>query len=281
MPEIKIGDIVCNKTNGNFGVAVEIEPVKKTVIAAHGPEDEYRIKAENADFFTPPVLTGDFVYGQFVKDRFVGMMVKVKDDKYIALCPDGKCYPKGKKYETGHWYKLAEIKPVTEEEKKEFVFKLNAAHTPEEYQERLELTKAEWRAKGLEPEVKRFELFWERLISKINGKPGINWGARLKTVFAPEPSLNLTKNTAKDMQGNMFCFISLGSEVKTGRKQLSVFIKESVWICESARVYFPRSGDGKFYPPGHATVFNLDSIDNDTLMFAADSLAASYLSANK
>jgi hypothetical protein len=153
MPDIKIGDIVRNRLTGVFGVAVDVDPGKNAVTVVHGPGEEHRIKHANAELIPPPALNGDFTYGQFVKDRFVGMMVKAEGNKYLALCPDGKCYPKGKKYETGRWYLLSEIKSVTPEEKKEFLFKLSARHAPEEYLERCELTKAEWRARGLKPRL--------------------------------------------------------------------------------------------------------------------------------
>ena len=136
MPEIKIGDVVRNKTSDAFGIVVDIEPPNNAVIAVQDPDKAHRIKYVNAEPFQPPALNNDSAYGRFVKDRFVGMMVKISGDKYLALCPDGKCYPKGKKYETGHWYKLSEIKEVTEEEKEEFLFKLSVRHTPEEYLER-------------------------------------------------------------------------------------------------------------------------------------------------
>jgi hypothetical protein len=239
------------------------------------------MKHVNAEIIAPPALNGDFVYGQFVKDRFVGMMVKIEGEKYLALCPDGKCYPKGKKYETGHWYKLSGIKAVTGEEKEEFLFKLGPRHTPEEYLARYELTKAGWRGRGLEAEVKRFETFFDRVLSRIDGKPGVNWGARLKTVFPPDPTLNLAGNSDKDFQANMFCFFSLSADAKTGGKRLSVFIKEWKWIPETERIHFPRQGDGKFYPPGHCTAFDLDATDEAGLMRAADSLAAVYRAADK
>jgi len=281
MTDIKIGDVVRNKTSDAFGVVVDIEPPKNSVIAVHGPDVTHRIKYVNAEPFQPPALNKDFNYGRFVKDRFVGMMVKIEGDKYLALCPDGKCYPKGKKYETGHWYKLAEIKEVTEEEKEEFLFKLSVRHAEDEYIKRYEITKAKWRAAGLEPEVKRFEAFFERILSRIGGKPGFNWGARLSTVFAPDPTLNLTKNTQKDIQANMFCFFSLGLDARTGQKNLSIFIKEWKWITEAARVHFPRQGDGRFYPPGHCTILSLEALDDAALLQHADSLAQIYLAADK
>ncbi|MEI7481608.1 MAG: hypothetical protein WCK75_04580 [Elusimicrobiota bacterium] len=281
MIDIKIGDVVRNKTSDAFGVVVDIEPPKNAVIAVHGPDVTHRIKYVNAELLPPPALNKDFNYGRFVKDRFVGMMVKIEGDKYLALCPDGKCYPKGKKYETGHWYKLAEIKEVTEEEKEEFLFKLSVRHTEDEYVKRYAMTKAKWRAAGLEPEVKRFEAFFDRILLRIGGKPGFNWGARLSTVFAPDPTLNLTKNTQKDIQANMFCFFSLGLDARTGQKNLSVFIKEWKWIPEAARVHFPKQGDGRFYPPGHCTVLSLEALDDAALLQHADSLAQIYLSADK
>lgn len=280
MTDIKVGDIVRNKASGDFGVAVDIEPAKSAVTVVHGPEQSCRIKHINAELISPPALNTKFTYGQFVKDRFVGMMVKVEGDKYLALCPDGKCYPKGKKYETGRWYNLSGIKAVTAEEKKEFIFKLNARHAPEEYLERHEITKTEWRARGLEAETKRFEAFFDRMLALIGGKPGVNWGARLKTVFPPDPTLNLTKNKDKDLQANMFCFFSLSAEAKTGKKQLSVFIKEWRWIPEAARADFPRQGDGKFYPPGHCTSIDLDTSDDTALMRAADALGIIYRAAD-
>lgn len=270
-----------NKTSDAFGVLVDIEPPKNAVIAVHGPDEIHRIKYANTELFAPPALNNNFNYGQFVKDRFVGMMVKINEDKYLALCPDGKCYPKGKKYETGNWYKLAEIKEVTEEEKEEFLFKLSVRHAPQEYVQRYNMTKAKWRAAGLEPEVKRFEVFFDRVLSQIGGKPGVNWGARLSTVFAPDPTLNLTKNTHKDIQANMFCFFSLGADPRTGQKNLSVFIKEWKWIPEAARAHFPRQGDGRFYPPGHCTVFTLDALEDAALLQRADSLAQIYIAADK
>ena len=310
MPDIKIGDIVRNKTSDAFGVVVDIEPPKNAVIAVHGPETIHRIKYVNSEPFQPPALNENYRYGQFVKDRFPGMMVAVKGDKYLALCPDGKCYPKGKKYESGDWYKLSEIKEVTEEEKEEFLFKLSVRHTEEEYLKRYEMTKAKWRLAGLEPEVRRFEVFFDRILSQISGKPrssgpeaeapgsasapadnghfskvpgrpGVNWGARLSTVFAPDPTLNLTKNTQKDFQANMFCFFSLGPDARSGLKNLSVFIKEWKWIPQEARAHFPRQGDGRFYPPGHCTAFTLDALDDAALLGRADSLAKIYLAADK
>ena len=310
MPDIKIGDVVRNKTSDAFGIVVDIEPPKGAVIAVQDPEKTHRIKYVNAEPFQPPALNKDFAYGRFVKDRFVGMMVKIEGDKYLALCPDGKCYPKGKKYETGHWYRLSDIKEVSEEEKEEFLFKLSVRHTPEEYVKRYEMTRAKWRAAGLEPEAKRFEAFFDRLLSQIGGaprsfgletsagdpaltpddvrispkgrgKPGVNWGARLSTVFAPDPTLNLTKNTRKDIQANMFCFFSLGPDPRSGQKNLSVFIKEWKWIPDAARVHFPRQGDGRFYPPGHCTVIPLDTLDDAALLERADSLAAIYRAADR
>lgn len=281
MSDIKVGAVVRNRTTGVFGVVVDIEPVKNAVTVVHGPEETYRIKCVNAEIIAPPPLGDGLVYGQFVKDRFVGMMVKVKDDKYLALCPDGKCYPKGKKYETGHWYGLSDRQAVTEAEKEEFIFKLNTRHTPAEYLERYELTKAHWRARGLAAEVTRFEAFFSRILSQIGGSPGVNWGARMKTVFPPDPTLNLTRNADRDIQANMFCFFSLANEVKTGKKQLSVFIKEWKWITETARAHFPRQGDGRFYPPGHCTVFDLASISDAALISAADALSDVYRAADR
>ncbi|MFA6435386.1 MAG: hypothetical protein WCW52_11905 [Elusimicrobiales bacterium] len=281
MPEIRIGDIARNRTSGAFGVVVDIEPPKNAVIAVHGPEEVHRIKSVNAELFAPPALNKDFKYGQFAKDRFPGMMVAVRGDKYLALAPDGKCYPKGRKYESGDWYKLSEIKEVTKEEKEEFLFKLSVRHTEEEYAARYEATKAGWRAAGLAPEVKRFEVFFDRILSLIGGKAGVNWGARLSTVFAPDPTLNLAKDLRKDLQARMFCFFSLGLDARTGKKNLSVFIKEWKWIPEAARAYFPREGDGRFYPPGHCTALALDVLDDAALLLCADSLAKIYLAADK
>ena len=281
MADIKIGNIVRNRTSDAFGVVVDIEPPKNAVIAVHGPDDILRIKYVNTEPFQPPALSADFTYGQFVKDRFVGMMVKIEGNKYLTLCPDGKCYPKGKKYESGNWYKLSEIKEVSEEEKDEFLFKLSVRHTEEEYIKRYEMTKAKWRLAGLEPEVKRFEAFFDRILARIGGRPGFNWGARLSTVFAPDPTLNLTKNPRKDIQANMFCFFTLGLDARSGQKNLSVFIKEWKWIPEEARAHFPRQGDGRFYPPGHCTVLALDTLDEAALMQCADSLVKTYLVADK
>jgi hypothetical protein len=282
MPDIKIGDIVRNRTSDDFGVVVDIEPPRNAVIAVHGPDKIHRIKYINAEPFQPPALNENYKYGQFAKDRFPGMMVAVKGDKYLALAPDGKCYPKGRKYVSGDWYKLSEIKEVTEEEREEFLFKLNVRHAEEEYVKRYEMTRAKWRSAGLEHEVKRFEAFFDRILSRIGpGRPGLNWGARLSTVFAPDPTLNLTRNTEKDLQANMFCFFSLGPDARTGRNNLSVFIKEWKWIPEAARAHFPRQGDGRFYPPGHCTVLALDALDDAALMERADSLVKIYLAANK
>lgn len=281
MADIKIGDIVRNRTSDAFGVVVDIEPPKNAVIAVHGPDETHRIKYVNAEPFQPPALNGNFKYGQFAKDRFPGMMVAVKGDKYLALAPDGKCYPKGNKYASGDWYRLSEIKEVTEEEKEEFLFKLSVRHTEEEYVKRYEMTKAGWRSAGLEPEVKRFEAFFDRILSQIGGKAGVNWGARLSTVFAPDPTLNLAKNAQKDIQANMFCFFSLARDARSGRKNLSVFIKEWKWIPEAARAHFSRQGDGRFYPPGHCTVLDLDVLDDAALLQRADSLVKIYLAADK
>jgi len=281
MAEIKIGDIVRNRTSDAFGVVVDIEPPRNAVIAVQGPDAVHRIKFVNAEPFAPPALNENFKYGQFAKDRFPGMMVAVKGDKYLAMAPDGKCYPKGKKYESGDWYRLSEMKEVAQGEKEEFLFKLSVRHTEKEYLERYEMTKAGWRAAGLEKEVERFEAFFDRILSQIGGRPGVNWAARLSTVFAPDPTLNLTKNTRKDIQANMFCFFSLGPDPRTGYKNLSVFIKEWKWIPEAARAHFPRQGDGRFYPPGHCTVLALNLLDDAALMQRADSLVKIYLAADK
>jgi len=279
MDAIKVGDVAMEPGSKRSGIVTDINS-KGRARLARGPKEAWWTAYSGLERMEPEDLGGGFRFGQFVKRpgrNQVGLMLNFSDGLYTMLCADAKCYPKGTKYAAGKWYKAAEIAGVSADEKELFLFKLNPVHTPGEYAANLSRITAKWEQKGLGEAAKRFTLFWTRLLSGVGDKPGVTWGARLRTIYAPAPSLNFQTDQPEDLQANMFAFFNLSRE--PGGPALTVFLKNAEWITETAKALLPRNRDEIFYMDGHWTLIALGGKSNEEIFALADALAAMYRSA--
>ncbi|HCC48930.1 MAG TPA: hypothetical protein DEQ38_12560 [Elusimicrobia bacterium] len=282
-PNIRIGAVAVCRNTGNFGVITDLDHAhgKAKLVRAH--KEAWWVSIASMDLYAPPPLADGLTYGQFVNFRmspgheYVGKLLEVKDGKYTALGADGKCYPKGQRYTDGLLFEISEIKKISPEEQEKYLFKLNRRHTPEEYTERLAKTKAKWAEDGLSQLIPKFDVFWEKTLALIGNKPGITWGARVRTIYGYSPTLNIPPAYPDELQANMVCFFTLSND--GGKPELYAFIKDSKWIPESARRHFPASGDKKFYAGGNRTVIPLAELSEAELQDYAVSMAAIYNSA--
>ena len=279
MDAIKVGEAAMERGSGRSGIVTDINSKGRARIV-RGPREAWWTASADLERMEPPDLGGGFRFGQFVKRpgrNQVGMMLGFADGLYAMLCADAKCYPKGTKYAAGKWYKAAEMAEVSASEKELFLFKLNPVHTAEEYAANLAGITAKWEQKGLGEAAARFRLFWTRLLDGVGDKPGVTWGARLRTIYAPAPSINFHTGRPEDLQTNMFGFFNLSKE--PGGPALTVFLKKAAWIPDTAKALFPRNRDEHFYMDGHWTLIPLAGKSNGEMLTLADTLAAMYGSA--
>ncbi len=280
METMKVGDAAIEPGSGHSGIITDINSKGRARIV-RGPKEAWWTAYSSLERMEPPDLGGGFRFGRFVKRpgrNQVGMMLGFADGLYSMLCADAKCYPKGAKYAAGKWYSAAEIAEVSASEKELFLFKLNLVHTPEEYAANLTGIAAKWEQKGLGEAAKRFALFWVRLLDGVGDKPGVTWGARLRTIYAAAPSINFHTGRPEDLQANMFAFFNLSKE--PGGPALTVFLKKAAWIPQAAKALFPGNRDEHFYMDGHWTLIPLAGKSNAELLTLADTLAAMYRSAD-
>ena len=281
MPHIKIGDAAIERGSDRFGIVTEIS-AKYGARITRGPKEDWWIPVAGLEHMEAPDLGGGFKFGQFVKRLSktraqAGMMLKFEDGLYTMLGADAKSYPKGTKFLSGKWYKAAEIAEVTPEEKDLFLFKLNPVHTPDEYVSNLARIYAGWDQLDIGEAPKRFKLFWNRLVGNIGDRPGVTWGARLRTIYSPAPSINFRTADPGELKANMFAFFDL---LKTpAGLAITVFLKRSSWIPESAKALFPKNRDAHFYMDGHWTLVQLAEKSDEDLVELADTLAGMYKTA--
>ncbi len=280
MEPLKIGDIAVHSVSGKFGVVTDIDPGTAEAKIVHAHKQTWRGPLAELAPYEPPPLTAALKFGQFVKSgkkELIGKLLKVIDGKFTMLCADGNCYPKGARYAEGGWFNVTDIRTVSAEEQETFLFKLSRRHTAEEYIARLAKTKNEWAAAGLADTVPKFEVFWTKIMELLGDRPGVNWGARLRTIYGPAPTLNAPPEHPADLQANMICFFELTND--NARPELHAFVKDLTWISDAARPYFPEKGDKEFFAGGNHSVIPIGKMGKAELAECAEAAVSIYRAA--